>query len=236
MKRILEPELMDTHQAAAHYNGMGHSGVNQLFVNDFVSFVRSVYVDDDIDQESSLSWEVLDLGTGTALVPIELCKVHDRARVVAVDDAVSMLDLAAYNIEAAGFRERISLAKADAKSLPYEDASIEMVIANSLHHHIPVPQVCFAEMVRVAEGGGVLFARDLARPDDEQTLENLVRQYAGHETDESQALFADSLRAALTVCEVQDIVESLGFERACVEMTSDRHWTWEALKPDVDDV
>ena len=226
MKRILEPELMDTPEAAAEYNAMDHVGVNQMFAQEFLAFVKETYAD-DLD---AVAWEVLDVGTGTALLPIELCKINADLNVVAIDDAVSMLDLAVYNLEAIGMRERITLAKVDAKSMPYDDDSIEMVIANSIHHHIPNPKVCFAEMVRVTEGGGILFARDLARPADELALDVLVQQYAGKETAESQRLFADSLRAALTVDEVADIVETLGFERSSVSMTSDRHWTWAAVK------
>ena len=226
MKRILEPELMDTPEAAAEYNAMDHFGVNQMFAQEFLAFAKETYAN-DLD---AVAWEVLDVGTGTALLPIELCKINANLNVVAIDDAVSMLDLAVYNLEATGMRERITLAKVDAKSMPYDDDSIEMVIANSIHHHIPNPKVCFAEMVRVTEGGGILFARDLARPADELTLDVLVQQYAGKETAESQRLFADSLRAALTVDEVADIVETLGFERSSVSMTSDRHWTWAAVK------
>ena len=226
MKRILEPELMDTPEAAAEYNAMDHVGVNQMFAQEFLAFAKETYAN-NLD---AVAWEVLDVGTGTALLPIELCKINADLNVVAIDDAVSMLDLAVYNLEAAGMRERITLAKVDAKSMPYEDESVEMVIANSIHHHIPNPKDCFAEMVRVTEGGGILFARDLARPADEQALEALVKQYAGNETAESQRLFADSLRAALTAHEVADIVESLGFDRSSVSMTSDRHWTWAAMK------
>ena len=155
MKRILEPELMDTPEAAAEYNAMDHVGVNQMFAQEFLAFVKETYAN-DLD---SAAWEVLDVGTGTALLPIELCKINADVNVVAIDDAVSMLDLAVYNLEAAGMRERITLAKVDAKSMPYDDDSIEMVIANSIHHHIPDPQVCFAEMVRVTEENGILFAR-----------------------------------------------------------------------------
>ena len=226
MKRILEPELMDTPEAAAEYNAMDHVGVNQMFAQEFLAFAKETYAN-NLD---AVAWEVLDVGTGTALLPIELCKINADVNVVAIDDAVSMLDLAVYNLEAAGMRERITLAKVDAKAMPYDDESIEMVIANSIHHHIPEPKVCFAEMVRVTEEDGILFVRDLARPADELALDGLVKQYAGKETAESQRLFADSLRAALTNREVADIVESLGFERATVSMTSDRHWTWAAVK------
>jgi ubiquinone/menaquinone biosynthesis C-methylase UbiE len=226
MKRILEPELMDSPEAAAEYNAMDHAGVNQMFAREFVAFAETTHTL-DLD---AVAWEVLDVGTGTALVPIEICKINPVANVLAVDDAVSMLDLAVYNVEAAGMGERIALAKVDAKAMPYEDDSIEMVIANSIHHHLPDPKVCFAEMVRVTEAGGILFARDLVRPADKQTLDALVKQYAGKETSESQRLFADSLRSALTAREVADIVESLGFDRRCVTMTSDRHWTLATVK------
>ncbi len=226
MKRILEPELMDTREAAAEYNAMDHSAVNQLFAQEFLTFAKAHFASD----LNADAWTVLDVGTGTALLPIELCKINARVNVLAIDDAVSMLDLAVYNSEAAGMRERIMLAKVDAKAMPYEDDSIEMVIANSIHHHIPDPKACFAEMVRVTEEEGILFARDLVRPADEQTLDALVKRYAGKESAESQRLFADSLRAALTVDEVGDTVESLGFDRGSVSMTSDRHWTWAAVK------
>jgi hypothetical protein len=39
-------------------------------------------------------------------------------------------------------------------------------------------------------------------------------------------LFSDSLHAALTLDEVRDLVQSLGFPSETVEQTSDRHWTW----------
>ncbi len=226
MKRILEPELMDTPEAAAEYNALAHAEVNRLFAQDFLAFAQQAYAN-DLD---AVAWNVLDVGTGTALLPIELCKINSDVNVVAIDDAVSMLDLAIYNLEAAGMRERIALAKVDAKAMPYDDNSIEMVIANSIHHHIPDPQVCFAEIVRVTEDDGILFARDLARPDDEQAIDALVKRYVAKESTESQRLFAQSLRASLTVDDVADIVESLGFERSSVSMTSDRHWTWAAVK------
>ena len=46
---------------------------------------------------------VLDLGTGTAQIPLELCRQNPRVRVVAIDLAEEMLRLAAQNIERAGF-------------------------------------------------------------------------------------------------------------------------------------
>ena len=44
----------------------------------------------------------------------------------------------------------------------------------------------------------------------------------------SGSLFEDSLRAALSVEEIQALVSELGFAGSTVVATSDRHWTWSA--------
>ena len=40
LKRVLEPEVMDTPEEARDYDGMDHSEVNQLFVDDLLAFVK----------------------------------------------------------------------------------------------------------------------------------------------------------------------------------------------------
>jgi ubiquinone/menaquinone biosynthesis C-methylase UbiE len=226
LDRVLEPEVMDSEQEAQEYNDMDHSLVNQRFVEEIIAFAKSTI---DSDQELELG-DVLDLGTGTALIPIELCKQHEHCRVMAIDMAVSMLELAVYNIEAAGMTDRITLAKIDAKELSYEDEMFDSVISNSIIHHIPEPIESLSEMNRVCSEGGLIFVRDLMRPDDEATLEKIVQTYAGEETEYSQKLFRDSLHAALSLDEIRDLAASLGFDPETVTATSDRHWTWAARK------
>jgi ubiquinone/menaquinone biosynthesis C-methylase UbiE len=226
LDRVLEPEVMDSEQEAQEYNDMDHSLVNQRFVEEIIAFAKSTI---DSDQELELG-DVLDLGTGTALIPIELCKQHEHCRVMAIDMAVSMLELAVYNIEAAGMTDRITLAKIDAKELSYEDEMFDSVISNSIIHHIPEPIESLSEMNRVCSEGGLIFVRDLMRPDDEATLEKIVQTYAGEETEYSQKLFRDSLHAALSLDEIRELAASLGFDPETVTATSDRHWTWAARK------
>jgi hypothetical protein len=43
-------------------------------------------------------------------------------------------------------------------------------------------------------------------------------------------MFADSLHAALTPAEVRGLVAGLKFDPATVRQTTDRHWTWVALR------
>ena len=222
LSRRLEPEVMDSPQDAADYDAMDHWAVNRLFVDDLLAALNSEFT----IQKSGL--DILDLGTGTAQIPIELCKRMPTCRIMAADAAVSMLELARYNVEAAGLTERIQLAQADAKSLPFEDGMFDVVMSNSIVHHIPEPITVLREAVRTTKSGGLLFFRDLVRPDTREQIDRIVATYAAGANDHQQQLFADSLHAALSLDEVRDLAASLGFERQGVQQTSDRHWTWTA--------
>lgn len=222
LKRVLEPEVMDSPEEARDYDGMDHSEVNVLFVKDLLTFVARQGVSDLVD--------VLDVGTGTALIPIELCNANSACRVMAIDMAASMLELARYNIETAGLITQITLAQVDAKSMPYGDGMFDAVVSNSIVHHIPEPQQCVKEMVRVTRReNGIIFVRDLMRPEDDATVKQLVKTYVGNQNTHSQQMFDDSLRAALSLDEIRDLVLQLGFDPHGVQATSDRHWTWAAI-------
>ena len=217
LPRTLETEVMDTPEEARNYDEMDHAEVNRRFVDDLLA-------------AKEITDDVLDLGTGTAQIPIELCLRNEDCRVMAADAAVAMLELARLNIEIAGLTMRIQLDKIDAKELPYDDESFAVVMSNSIVHHIPEPVVVVREAIRVLEPGGLLFFRDLLRPADEEQLEALVQTYAGNEGPHARQMFSDSLRAALTVEEARELAEAVGFSPECVEQTSDRHWTLSARK------
>jgi ubiquinone/menaquinone biosynthesis C-methylase UbiE len=231
LKRTLEPEVMDSAEDAMQYNDMDHSQVNQNFVDDLMVLLQSDanFQSRLIDDQAELL-DVLDVGTGTALIPALLCDQQSAFRVMAIDMAVNMLDLATYNVEACSRPDRIQLAKVDAKDLDYDTEMFDVVISNSIVHHIPNPEKCLAEMVRVLKRGGAMFVRDLMRPDDEATLESIVQTYAGDESEYSRRLFRESLHASLSLDEIRQIVIELGWDPQGVQATSDRHWTWSAIE------
>ncbi len=233
LSRVLEPEVMDTPAEAADYDSMDHAEVNRRFANDLLNTLGSWSL---IDNRIPL--KILDLGTGTAQIPIELCCRTDRVHVVAIDAAVHMLDLACRNVAAARFEERIQLELADAKRLQFADSSFDAVMSNSIVHHLPEPMLCLAEAVRVTRPEGLLFFRDLLRPANAEELARLVDQYApaagiSPASDRQRSMFSDSLHAALTLNEIRALVGQLGFNPNSVQPTSDRHWTWSAWKPSV---
>lgn len=219
LERILEPEVMDTPEEARDYDAMDHSDVNRQFVEDFLV---SGFTGNDI----------LDLGTGTAQIPIALCQRAPHVRVMAADAAVNMLERARLNIEKANLMQRIELQQIDAKALPCRDAMFDAVMSNSIIHHIPEPAACIGEAVRVVRPGGVLFFRDLLRPDSLADLQHLVDTYTGDESEHAQKMFSESLHAALDLNEIRDLVGEFGFAPETVQQTTDRHWTWQATRVD----
>jgi ubiquinone/menaquinone biosynthesis C-methylase UbiE len=211
--RILEPEVMDTDHEAIEYNAMDHSAVNRAFV-------------DDLLRLKSLGTRILDVGTGTALIPIELCSRGTQWRVVAVDLAKAMLEVASKNVAAAGLEPAIELKLVDAKRLPFGDGEFPVVMSNSIIHHIPDPGDCLEEMLRVvAPDGGLLFVRDLLRPDSEQQLQQLVATHAGDADAHQQKMFGESLHAALTLDEIRALAVRFGIAADSIQQTTDRHWT-----------
>jgi ubiquinone/menaquinone biosynthesis C-methylase UbiE len=213
LKRVLEPEVMDTPEEARAYNAMDHSEVNRRFVDDFLA-------------AGHVTGEILDLGTGTALIPIELCRREPEARVLAIDLSAAMLDLARGNVEIASLMSQIMLDRVDGKGLPYDDGRFAAVMSNSIVHHVPEPLDVLTEAWRVLAQGGLMFVRDLLRPEDDAMVERLVSLYAADATPHQRQLFDDSLRAALSLDEIRSLVAALDVSPDSVVPTSDRHWTW----------
>ncbi|PHS18731.1 MAG: ubiquinone biosynthesis protein UbiE [Blastopirellula sp.] len=230
IERILEPELMDTDIESQDYDAMDHKEVNRVFVDDLCAAINLTPRTPEEDEEDDTPYDVIDLGTGTALIPIELCERIPQARIMACDAAVSMLEIANFRIEVACITHRVQLNHSDAKDLPFEEGMFHLVMSNSIVHHIPEPKIVLENAIRVTSEGGHLFFRDLMRPESKEQLDQLVKTYTSEENENQQKMFAESLHAALTLDEIQDLVEELGFARDTVTATSDRHWTWVAQK------
>jgi ubiquinone/menaquinone biosynthesis C-methylase UbiE len=215
LQRILEPEVMDTERDALEYDAMDFAEVNLAFV------LRAAEL-------APAEGTVLDLGTGTARIPVLfLQRCRAPLAVHAVDLSSEMLRIGLRHVHEAGLDDRITLQCADAKRLPFPDGAFDMVISNSLVHHLPEPGGFVHEVARVVRPGGGIFLRDLLRPESPEELDELVRRYAGDADAYQQKLYRDSLHAALTIPEVRALIADAGLEGVDVLRSSDRHWTAE---------
>ncbi|MCZ6676098.1 MAG: methyltransferase domain-containing protein [Candidatus Poribacteria bacterium] len=214
MRRILEPEVMDTREEAEAYDAMDHTEVNTIFV-------------ERVMELGANEGHFLDLGTGPAQIPILLAERCPRMRVTAIDLSLNMLKLGEVHVATAGLMNRISLEHVDAKNLPYPDQSFDGVISNSIIHHLPDPMLSLRGVSRVIRPGGPILIRDLMRPETPEAAQALVDRYAANDTPYQKKLFYDSFLAALTIPEVEAMVSEVNLPGAVVLQSSDRHWSIE---------
>jgi ubiquinone/menaquinone biosynthesis C-methylase UbiE len=214
LTRVLEPEVMDTWEDAVEYDGMDFTEVNEAFAERALELAPPEGI-------------LLDAGTGTARIPILIAQRRPKLRIWAIDLSESMLKLGQQNVKAAGVDQLVKLRKVDAKKLPYPDDYFEMVISNTIIHHIPDPLPFLREVNRVTKPNGAIFLRDLIRPPDERTLEEFTEKYAGDCTEYQKKLYRDSLRASFTIEEVEELIRRSGINGVSVVQSTDRHWSAE---------
>lgn len=98
---------------------------------------------------------VLDIGTGTARLPLTLFEQPSfRGQIIGVDDSRRMLAEAANKLD--GYRHRMTLIWQDGAHLPFHDDTFDAVTCLEMLEFTPDPAAQLAEAVRVLRPGGVL--------------------------------------------------------------------------------
>ena len=211
LERVLEPEVMDSELDAEEYASFDNSLVNDEFVTRALELAPP-------------KGYVFDVGTGPGDIAVLFATRAPALRILAIDLGEHMLGMARHNVARAGLSERVEIARLDAKATGWPAGSFDMVISNSLVHHIPEPEELFRELRRIARPGAGLFIKDLHRPASKSELQALVDKYAEGCTPYQRQTFLDSLRAALTVEEVTAMLRRVGWDELSARRCSDRHW------------
>lgn len=98
--------------------------------------------------------DALEIGCGTGFFSLNL-KLAGVVENVSVNDiSPGMVDVARRNAAALGFD--ISGRVGDAESIPYQDASFDLVVGHAILHHIPDVDAALREVLRVLRPGGRL--------------------------------------------------------------------------------
>jgi ubiquinone/menaquinone biosynthesis C-methylase UbiE len=100
---------------------------------------------------------VLEVGCGTGVLTRVLAQRPEVSEVVGVDPAASLIERAR---ELAAGLPHITFLEADGRSLPFEDASFDVVVFDSTLSHIPGVEQALAEAFRVLRRPGWLAAFD----------------------------------------------------------------------------
>lgn len=108
--------------------------------------------------------KVLDIGTGSGLLAIELARVKGcQFDITAIDISQNMINLSQKNAIKYHVENRIKFLVATAANLPFDDESFDMVISYASLHHWFNPTAVFNEIGRVVKRDGIFIIRDNKR-------------------------------------------------------------------------
>ncbi len=94
----------------------------------------------------------LEIGCGTGFFLLNLRQAGVLERGLVSDISPGMVEVAKRN--AAGLGLTVEGAVADAESLPYDDASVDLVVGHAVLHHVPDVELALREVLRVLRPGG----------------------------------------------------------------------------------
>ncbi len=209
LPRVPEPEVMDDSSEVEAYSSAAAQAfldkIDDTFVEHALTLVRG--------RERG---RALDIGTGPGQIVLKLAKRLKLWKFTGIDRSGSMIaqgqkSLAALP-EVAG---RVEFHTADGNHLAFPDASFDLVMCNSVLHHLAEPANLLAEMSRVAKPGGGILLRDLRRP-GRFAYPVHVRWHGRHYSGEMYRLYCDSVRAAYTLHELHAMLAASPMKAARV--------------------
>jgi len=157
---------------------------------------------------------VLDVGTGSGRIAIRLAKLNSALAINAIDLSPSMLKLATANAASAGVRN-ITFSIGDAKHIPFDDQTFDLVVCHQLLHQLPDPVVALREINRVAKRSGAMLVRDVRRLPEPMMTIALPFWCLGY-NEKLREQTRGSFRAGLTKHEYQELARDAGVERATI--------------------
>ncbi|MEE8350329.1 MAG: class I SAM-dependent methyltransferase [Acidobacteriota bacterium] len=213
MKRRPEEELMLGEEQARAYREGDFDEPHRQFVKLFEERFAS----------DSIEGCVLDLGCGPADIALRFARAYPRCRVHGVDGSKAMLKLGRQAISNEQLESRIELIEHLLPTTELPRDQYDVVISNSLLHHLKDPRVLWDSIDRFARPEAPVFVMDLLRPESETQAQEMTVMYASDEPEILRRDFCHSLLAAYREDEVCEQLEQAGLTQMRVEVVSDRH-------------
>ncbi|TDY03980.1 class I SAM-dependent methyltransferase [Thiohalophilus thiocyanatoxydans] len=213
MERIPEPELMNEAEQARAYAWADFDAPHQFFIDCF----RQRFTN------PTLHGNVLDLGCGPADISVRFARAYPHCHIDGVDGAEAMLREGHQRLKQEQLTERIHLYQARLPRDTIPQPAYDVIISNSLLHHLHEPQVLWQAVKQHGRPGTPVFVMDLQRPASAREARELMEHYAAGEPPILQHDFYQSLCAAFTPEEVRQQLHQAGLDYLEVNSVSDRH-------------
>ena len=214
MERVPEPELMDDGEQARAYAEADFEESNSLFL--------ALY--EEVFGDAPTGGHVLDLGCGPGDISMRFARKFAGCDVDAVDGSDAMLEFGRKAMaNEPGLVDRVRFVRAVLPADPLPREKYDIIISNSLLHHLHEPGGLWQCIERYAAPGARVQVMDLARCESTKRAAELVATYAGDAPEVLRQDFYNSLLAAFTPAEVELQLTTAGFHGFVVRTVSDRH-------------
>ena len=214
MDRTVEPELMNDEKQSLAYAQANFDEPNAHFINLF--------------QETfghNLKGHVLDIGCGNADITIRFAKAYPDCMIDGIDGSASMLSFGrkALSNEPVNIQNKILLIKGIVPNIKLHHLDYDVIISNSLLHHLHNPDVLWQFIKSYGTKGTKIFVGDLLRPSSPEKAREIVALYAKNEPEILQRDFYNSLLAAFKISEIEEQLKLAQIDNLSVTQISDRH-------------
>ena len=163
LERVPECELMLGEEQADAYAAADLSELQQRMVSQFTA--RFGALD---------GGRLLDLGCGAADMTIRFAAAFTNVTALGVDGSPALLRQGESAVRSAGLERRVRLELRHLPDAALEQERFDVVIANSLLHHLADPATLWSTIARCAKPGAPVLVMDLRRPDTMDAAEQLV--------------------------------------------------------------
>ncbi|SRR5712692_7152810 len=198
LPRVPEPEVMDDSDEVDAYSSAAAQayldGIDNTFVEHALRLVRG-----------RTSGRALDIGTGPGQIVLKLARRLTAWQLVGVDRSPNMIRQARSGL--ASVEDRVQFFVADGNRLPFANAGFDLVMCNSVLHHLADPRRLLAEVARLVKPDSAILIRDLRRPG---RLANPlhVRWYGRHYSGQMYKLYCASVHSAYNVRELDQMLRA----------------------------
>jgi ubiquinone/menaquinone biosynthesis C-methylase UbiE len=215
LTRVPEPEVMDDAGEAQAYSSASAEA--------YLSKIDDSFVEHATRLIGPAPGHAVDIGCGPGQILKKLSERLPEWSFCGVDRSLAMIRLAAESEgdqspatgSAGSAKGNVQFVRGDANSLPFRDASFDLVLCNSVLHHMREPSRLLAEIRRIAKPNSGILLRDLRRP-SRISYSFHVRWHGRHYEGLMYKLYCDSVRAAYTCEELAGMLRSAGIPGARV--------------------